>query len=67
MENTLNPDGKAEGSGSEKVADQAVKLLNDWQDISLIKVLMIVVGTWLASRCRREQTVLAARVGTAAA
>ena len=31
-----------------KAADQAVQLFNDWQDISLLQIVAVVVGAWLA-------------------
>ncbi len=48
----------AGNSGSEK----AVKLINDFQDISLGKIALIVIGTWLAiAAVRRVIPYLAAR------
>jgi len=43
-------------------SDKAVKLINDFQDISLGKIVLIVIGTWLAiAAVRRVIPYLAAR------
>ena len=42
------PAPPAGGSGARRGQDEAARLLNDLQDISFVKIIAIVLGTWVA-------------------
>ncbi|MCH2486320.1 MAG: mechanosensitive ion channel family protein [Erythrobacter sp.] len=45
--------GTIPASGGEESRDQAVRLLNDFQDISFVQIALIVAGTWAAIKLVR--------------